>query len=161
MDSNKKDSSFQTWILIQQAGDALALLRERKAEDTELSSVELQVLRTIKTFEEKEGKQPTPSDLGRWLIRRAHSMSTLISRMEKRGLVTRTHDKDRKNLIRVSITEKGEDIIKSSCDDEIMEVINKLPENSLVALKKDLQFLRDEALVASREAACPFPDVNS
>jgi DNA-binding MarR family transcriptional regulator len=46
-------------------------------------------------------------ELSRLLSREPHSMSALVNRMEKNGLVTKKRDLKRKNLVRVSVTPKG------------------------------------------------------
>jgi DNA-binding MarR family transcriptional regulator len=50
----------------------------------------------------------TPTRLARMLCREAHSMSALIDRMERQGLVKKKHDLSRKNLVRVVMTPEGE-----------------------------------------------------
>ena len=49
----------------------------------------------------------TPAALSRYLLRRPDSTDELVNRMAKSGLVKRVKDLDRKNLVRVSITQKG------------------------------------------------------
>ena len=51
--------------------------------------------------------KPTVSEIARWLLREPHSVSGLVTRMERRGLVKKVSDPHRKNLVRVTITEKG------------------------------------------------------
>jgi DNA-binding MarR family transcriptional regulator len=54
------------------------------------------------------GNKATPAELARHLIRQPHSVSALIDRMAKNGLVIKVKDMERKNLVRVMITEKGQ-----------------------------------------------------
>jgi DNA-binding MarR family transcriptional regulator len=51
----------------------------------------------------------TPSRLAKMLCREPHSMSALIDRMEKQGLIVKKHDLSPKNLVRVVVTKKGEE----------------------------------------------------
>jgi DNA-binding MarR family transcriptional regulator len=41
-------------------------------------------------------------------VREPHTITKLLHRMEKVGLVTKTNDLEKKNMVGVSITEKGQ-----------------------------------------------------
>jgi len=56
------------------------------------------------------GNRATPSEISRFILRQPHTVSALIERMAEKGLVKKMHDLDRKNLVRVSLTEKGQKI---------------------------------------------------
>ncbi len=53
------------------------------------------------------GDKATIAELARWTGQRPHGLSALVSRLEAQGLVKRVRDLDRKNLVRVQLTEKG------------------------------------------------------
>ena len=53
------------------------------------------------------GNKATPAALSRHIIRQPHTVSALVDRMARRGLVKKVKDLDRKNLVRVVMTEKG------------------------------------------------------
>jgi DNA-binding MarR family transcriptional regulator len=53
------------------------------------------------------GNKATPAALARHIIRQPHTVSALVDRMARRGLVKKVKDLDRKNLVRVVMTEKG------------------------------------------------------
>ena len=54
--------------------------------------------------------------LSRLLLREAHTMSGLIKRMEKQSLVEKSKDLEKKNLVRVTLTEKGEQAFQRQSD---------------------------------------------
>ena len=62
---------------------------------------------TILIHIDKLGKKATPVELSRQLLRKHHSITGLLLRMEKKGLIIRNKDLKRKNMIRVSMTDKG------------------------------------------------------
>jgi DNA-binding MarR family transcriptional regulator len=53
------------------------------------------------------GENATPAEISRWLLREPHSVSGILERMEKNGLIKRVKDLERRNMIRVTFTEKG------------------------------------------------------
>jgi len=81
-----------------------------RAREIELSRVNVSLIQAMVLYALKLSPEPlTPSRLARMLCREPHSMSALIDRMEKQGLVERKHDLSRKNLVRVVVTPKGEE----------------------------------------------------
>lgn len=68
-----------------------------------LSPTEIAVLFATQVI----GQRATPNTISHWIGREVHSTSSLLSRMEKRGLVRRVKDLERKNLVRVVLTENG------------------------------------------------------
>jgi len=67
-------------------------------------------------------ERATPSEISRWLLREPHSTSGLITRMEKDGLVTKVDDLERKNMLRVAMTEKGREAYEKSTDRESIQM---------------------------------------
>jgi len=81
-----------------------------RAREIELSHVNVSLIQAMVLYALKLSREPlTPSRLARMLCREPHSMSALIDRMEKQGLVEKKHDLSRKNLVRVVVTPKGEE----------------------------------------------------
>jgi DNA-binding MarR family transcriptional regulator len=81
-----------------------------RAREIELSRVNISLIQAMVLYALKLSPEPlTPSRLARMLCREPHSMSALIDRMEKQGLVEKKHDLSRKNLVRVVVTPRGEE----------------------------------------------------
>ena len=55
------------------------------------------------------GSKATPAEMSRLLLRQPHTVSSLLERMAKKGLVKKVKDLERKNLVRVVLTEKGKE----------------------------------------------------
>ena len=67
--------------------------------------------------------------------------------MEKKGLVTRAIDMDKKNRWRVGLTEKGQDAYRQSLKREsIHTVMSSLSEDERQRLESCLRKVRDQAL---------------
>jgi DNA-binding MarR family transcriptional regulator len=81
-----------------------------RAREIELSRANVSLIQAMVLHVLKIAAEPlTPTKLARMLCREPHSMSALVDRMEKQGLVRKKHDLSRKNLVRVVLTAKGEE----------------------------------------------------
>src|SRR5512136_870347 len=91
----------------------LATKLVQRAREVELSRVNISLIQAMVLYALKLSPEPlTPSRLARMLCREPHSMSALIDRMEQQGLVEKKHDLSRKNLVRVVVTPKGEEVFQ-------------------------------------------------
>jgi DNA-binding MarR family transcriptional regulator len=98
------DEDQDLWLLLTHARYAVFRARERELQRYGVSPEHASLLFTVKAMDNKA----TPAALARYLLRQPHSVSALVDRMVKRGLVKKVKDLDRKNLVRVVITEKGQ-----------------------------------------------------
>ena len=60
------------------------------------------------------GRQATPANIARALFLERHTVSEQLIRMDKDGLIQRVKDLERKNYVRVVLTEKGYDQYRKS-----------------------------------------------
>jgi len=85
-------------------------------------------------------------EISRHLFRRSHGVSTIISRMENKGLVKKAKDLDRRNMVRVEMTEMGQ----KACDYaakvlSIQRIMSALSEDERDELRILLNRLSDRA----------------
>jgi len=93
------------------------------------------------------GEKATPAEISRWLFREPHSVSGLLARMEKQGLVRKVKDLERKNLVRVVITEEGQQAYQQSTKREsIHRIMSSLSEEDRQQLRSYLEVLQNKAL---------------
>jgi DNA-binding MarR family transcriptional regulator len=97
------DKDYALWVLLLQMRDAALKLREKELSQYGISPEQAGVLFIIHTI----GNTATPVEISRWLLRKHHTVLGILGRMEKAGLVRKTKDPERKNLVRVTLTEKG------------------------------------------------------
>ena len=84
-----------------------------RAREVELAKAGLSLAQAGVLYFLKDAKEPlTPSKLARLMYKEPHTISGLISRMEAQGLVKKTKNLEKKNLVRVSLTKKGEEAFK-------------------------------------------------
>jgi DNA-binding MarR family transcriptional regulator len=147
---------YELWVLMHQTCDAIIRARENELrQKIGISRMQRAVLFIVKTT-----KVPaTPAEISRWLFREPHSVSGLLNRMEKQGLVRKVKDLDRKNLIRIAITEKGEEAYQQSEDlKAIPNILSCLTRKKKENLKAYLEALRTKALAEiGVRRPLPFP----
>ena len=106
---------YEIWGLLDQACDAIGRARDNELRQIGISRMQAWVLFIVKAINGKAINGPaTPAQISRWLFREPNTVSALLDRMEKQGLVKKIKDLEKKNLIRVVITEKGEEAYQQS-----------------------------------------------
>jgi DNA-binding MarR family transcriptional regulator len=136
------DGDYNLWVLLHQTTDAALRARQKELDQFDISVIEVGVLVVIQAI----GEKATPSEISRRIFREPHSVSALLNRMEKKGLLTKTQDLDRKNMVRVSITEKGRQAYnKSTGRKSIHKIISALSEEERQQLRACLEKLRTKS----------------
>ena len=149
------DRDYNLWVLLHQAKDAVFKAREKELSQYGISTMEAAALFIIQAI----GNKPTPAEISRWIFREHHTVTALLSRMEKKGLITKVKDPDRKNTWRVDLTEKGQNAYRQSVKREsIHAAMSPLSQNERQQFESYLKKVRDQAFKYSlSEPALPFP----
>jgi MarR family transcriptional regulator, organic hydroperoxide resistance regulator len=98
------DEDQDMWLLLTRARYAIYRAREKELQRYGISPEQVSILFIVQAL----GKRATPAAISRYIIRQPHTVSALVDRMAKRGLVKKVKDLDRKNLVRVVLTDKGQ-----------------------------------------------------
>lgn len=98
------DEDQDLWLLLTHARYAVFRAREKELQRYGVSPEQVGLLFVIQAL----GNRATPAALSRHILRQPHTVSALVDRMARRGLVKKVKDLDRKNLVRVVMTEKGQ-----------------------------------------------------
>jgi len=131
------------WTVLHQARDAIFKFREKELQKIGISTAIAEVLFTIEDI----GYRATPTEISSHLVREFHSVSSILSRMEKKGLVKKVNDLERKNLVRIYITDKGKQVYhEAKKRDSILDILSCLSETEVTQLASPLKKLRDEAI---------------
>ncbi|MFC1926161.1 MarR family winged helix-turn-helix transcriptional regulator [Chloroflexota bacterium] len=137
------DEDNNLWVLLSQTRDAMYKAREKELSKFGVSTMQAAAMLVI-----KQAKGPvTPSEISRWLFREPHSVSGMLSRMESDGLIKKTKDLGKKNLVRVTLTKKG--IIaytKSKELEPIHRIFSSLSDEQRGNLKSSLSVLLEKSL---------------
>ncbi len=153
--SLSKDLDYKLFVLLRQAGHVIFKSSEKELRKNGVSLVEHAVLFITQSI----GQKATPAEISRWMVRERNSISALLTRMEKKGLIKMTKDLDRKNLLRVSLTKKGKQAYDNSTRIEsVHSIISTLPEEVRIRMISYLKELRDKAMVElGLDYKPPFP----
>jgi len=103
------DEYFMLWVLIAQTKDAILRARELEYARYGISNERRAVLYIV----ENNGGRATPVEIARDLFRELHSVTELLARMEKDGLVLR-HKGTGRSKVEVGLTDKGRDVLHES-----------------------------------------------
>jgi MarR family transcriptional regulator, organic hydroperoxide resistance regulator len=98
------DENQDLWLLLTHARYAVFRAREKELQRYGLSPEQASLMFVVMGM----GNKATPAALSRYLLRQPHTVSALVDRMAKKGLIKKVKDLERKNLVRVVITEKGQ-----------------------------------------------------
>ncbi len=146
------DKHYRLWLLLSQTRSALYKARESKAGQY-LHPNQATALVVIWA-----GKgRTTPAALAKGLFLERHTVSELISRMEEKGLVKKTRDEKKKNVVRIAMTEKGRRIGRQVIQlDFIRSIMSILDDEQQEQLKGGLTILLKAALKElGKDAALP------
>jgi len=115
---------FALWVLIAQTRDGILRARERDYARYGISNERRAILFTI----QNHGGRATPAEIARNLFRELHSVTEMLSRMEKDGLIARYPGTGR-SKVEVTLTDKGLDVFRQSLnsqtDKRIFSVLSK------------------------------------
>ncbi|MFH1925918.1 MAG: MarR family transcriptional regulator [Chloroflexota bacterium] len=150
-----EDKDYELWMLLAQAREAMYKARQKELRRYNLSPRQSAVLFIIRAI----GDKVTPAEISRRLLRESHSVSEIISRMEKQGLLKKVRDLDRKNLVRIELTEKGSEAYSQAIKrDSIHKIMSALSDEERRQFSTMLKTIRDRALKESgKELRTPFP----
>ncbi len=137
------DQDYALWLLLLKVRRCISKTREKELSLYDITPEQAGVLFIVQAL----NSQTTPAEISRLTFREPHTVSVLISRMEKKGLVRKVKDMDKKNMIRIVITEKGQEAYnQSSQRAPIHNIMSALSEAERQQLMSFLQTLRDRAL---------------
>ena len=149
------DKDFTLWVLLRQAKDTVFKATEKELSQYGISPEQAGVLSIVQFLDNKA----TPAEISRWLLREPHTVSGILSRMEKKGLIRKTKDLDRKNLVRVTLTDKGQQAyLQSTKIESIGKIMSCLSEEECQQLSSCLKKLRGRAFKQlGVDTKPPFP----
>ena len=110
---------FPLWQMINRTSYLMLKARQKELNKYGISIRSSAVLEIIARL----GKKTTPTAISQQTFVERHSISEQLARMEKEGLIIKARDLERKNLVRVAITEKGQEIYKKTKEREVIKHI--------------------------------------
>jgi DNA-binding MarR family transcriptional regulator len=136
---------LKSWSLLHRVRDVLQRCEEERYGQYGLTPEQYGVLVTIKYV----GQSARITDIARWSARSPNSVSMIVDRMVKIGLVKRVRDKHDRRVVFVSVAPKGEKALGPATTEGlglIQTVMKPLMDDDLAALIKLLEAVRSQAV---------------
>lgn len=116
---NLTDKRFYLWVTMSRVRYAIFRAREAELRPHDITPEQSGVLIVVREL----NNQATPAEIARWLFRKPNTVSTILKTMERKGFIKRNKDAYVKNLIRVLLTDKGEQVYHRAQSRESVERI--------------------------------------
>lgn len=147
---------YKLFFSLRITADAIHKAREQELKKYGISPQQSLALVCIYSMKNKA----TPAELSRWVFREPNSITILLNRMEKMGLIKKKADIKRKNIIRLSLTKKGLEAYKHAVEFQTFyKIINVLPEDKRKQLFSLLKELREEVFQELRLNVNSYSDI--
>ncbi len=109
-DLASNDQDYALWLLLLKVRRCISKARDKELSPYDITPEQAGVLFIVQAL----NSRTTPAEISRLTFREPHTVAVLISRMEQKGLVRKVRDMAKKNMIRIVITEKGEQAYNQS-----------------------------------------------
>jgi MarR family 2-MHQ and catechol resistance regulon transcriptional repressor len=142
---------MRLWLLLHRTNDALCLCEDSMLHEYGLTLEQWRLLAHLQYY----GRPLGPSELATSLERSSNSVSMLVDRMVKVGLVKRTRDRKDRRVVHVWLTRKGESIVGPATPqiwELIQEILSPLSSEDKRVLANLLETVKCEA------HACLYPE---
>jgi DNA-binding MarR family transcriptional regulator len=130
------DSDFDMWVLMDNAHFAVARARFLEIAQYELTKEQAQVLYVL----QNSGGSATQAQIADFTMRQHHSVSTLVNRMSKDGLVEKEKYPNGKGF-RINITKKGSEKYQKVTKDSVKMIFSSLSPDERQQLARHLKQL--------------------
>lgn len=139
-----KEPRAKVWLLCHQCHNLVSKCEDAISHGEDITPEQHGVLMAIKCADDPV----TPTDIGRWVDRRTHTISLIIERMQKASLVKRAKDLPDRRSVRLVITERGERVLREATVKGwqlISEIFADFSEDELQMLARLMGRIRDKA----------------
>lgn len=137
------NTDYRLLVLLARARDALLKVRKAELDEYRVSPIEALALFSIDDLRNKT----TAAELSRKMRRQHNTVMALLRRMEKKGLVNKVKDEEKRNVWRISLTKAG----KAACRrakrlDSVHQVMSIFTESQKKELESCLNVICDVSL---------------
>ena len=138
-----KKGEYDLIGLLNQTTETIFRARQKELDQYSISTSQGAVLFITRAL----GEKATISEISRWLLRKPHTVSEIVSRMEKKGLLKKARVPKHKSIIKVTLTPKGlEAYRKSKKRQSFRNIISSLTLEERRKMVIYLQKLKDSAV---------------
>jgi len=140
-----EDENLRAFMLLHRVRDLIFRCQDRVVAEFKITTEQYSLLIAIKYLD----APVRVTDIARWMERKANSVSMLVDRMVKAGLVKRTRALTDRRTVRLIITSKGEQALELATPGVwriIQEISSPLSSEDTRTLIRLLETIRDKAL---------------
>ena len=145
MNFEEENLILRLWYVSHRTRALLKMCEDQIYSEYNLTTEQYAVLAAIKHI----GGSARPTDIARWLGRSTNSISMIVDRMVKAGLLKRVRDRGDRRVVNVSITNKAENALKPAIRagwNFIQKVTSPLSNEDMHSFIKQHDTLRYEIL---------------
>ena len=140
------DQLLGVWMLLHQTYNSISRYEDKELGKVGISAQQHAILMAIM----RTNGSATPTQIAKWVDRNANSITLMLDRMEKNGLVIRTRSVTDRRSLYVEMTEKGAEALKQGVKvgwDIIRDVLGSLSVEETRVLSDSLEKLRQRAIL--------------
>jgi DNA-binding MarR family transcriptional regulator len=120
-----EDRDYELWLLLARTHYRVRQSRTHELRKYGLSPEQAGVL----FFVYSSGNNAMPTQISRWMLREPQTITSIIDRMVRKGLINRVQDSKRRNVVRLSLTANGIQAYEQSMKREAFhEIMGSLSE---------------------------------
>jgi MarR family 2-MHQ and catechol resistance regulon transcriptional repressor len=112
---------LNTFIKLTRAVDSLSARLSRRSTIEELTSTQFGVLESLYHL-----GSMCPGEISKKVLKSSGNITLVIDNLEKRGLVRRVRDQEDRRMIMVSITQRGQDLIRSILPGHVAAIVEEM-----------------------------------
>ena len=152
------DPLYKLWVMLTQTRNATIKAREQELTQLGISGTESFILFVVWSM----GNRATPAEISRIVLRRPHTVSEFLSRMQNKGLIKKSRNPDNRSMVTLSLTRKGHQVYRqASKRQSVHRMLSVLPDEDRERLMSYLQVIRAKALQEiGVERAAFYPDLD-
>mgnify|MGYP001766171984 CR=1 FL=1 len=137
------NNSYNLYAHIYLTHKALFKARYREIRGLGITPMELALLTIVNGL----GGAATPAEISHLIMRNRSTVSGLLNRMERNGLINRSGYEENKKLRKVTVTKKGQSALeKAGRSDVLNDIVGSLPDDDFKQLWQLLDKLQGLAL---------------
>ena len=145
---NREDEIHDTWTLLAHTYRLIGKLWNKELKEYGISREQGLVLLTVEAL----GNNATPYKISRFQVQEHNTVSDIINRMAKKGLIRKVPASRGRSRVKVELTERGRKAYYHMLEiNTLMKILGDLSADKLVQLKSCLEILRDKALSEAGE----------
>ena len=134
---------FLAWVLLRQANDIIVRSRDRELRRFNINHEHAATLFLADFL----GDRASPAEIARRRFRQPHTVSNVLTNMEKAGLICKTHNRAHRNEVRIMLTKNGQRALEGSMEfGSINRIFGSLDLGERSQMTHYLQLLQQRAI---------------